>query len=340
MAYAILRTKKLKTRGNIAGCSAHNHRKGNKAENADPTRRHLNEVLVGTDDALADFDKRLEQSGAKPRNSSTVLGVEVVMTASPEAFKDGLSHDQFRRQAMDWLEKKFGKENVINAVLHLDETTPHIQAVVTPIHEGKFNAKHWLGGKAKLSKLQDSYAEAMKPLNLERGIRGSKAKHTTIQKYYGELSKKHQTPKKTLYKFDEPTLKDVLSANSRASFKEKVKIAFKWSLDKLEKGYQPIVNQAKLARLSERKMKQYQQTAKDAVEALEASKDYDIHCQLLAQLEELQAENEQLKEDTAELREKLEEATKRAEHFKKRKHELHRELERYSPSYSLDYEKR
>ncbi len=40
------------------------------------------------------------------------------------------------------------------------------------------------GGRHKLLALQDSYALAMKPLGLERGIRGSQAEHTAVKDYY------------------------------------------------------------------------------------------------------------------------------------------------------------
>jgi hypothetical protein len=44
------------------------------------------------------------------------------------------------------VELQFGEDNIVNFALHLDESTPHVHAVVTPIYEGKLNAKHWTGG--------------------------------------------------------------------------------------------------------------------------------------------------------------------------------------------------
>jgi hypothetical protein len=74
-------------------------------------------------------------------------------------------------------------------ILHRDETTPHLTAFVVPVHPetGKLNASHWLDGREKLQDLQDSYAEAVATHGLERGIAGSKAKHTTVKQFYGAM---------------------------------------------------------------------------------------------------------------------------------------------------------
>jgi hypothetical protein len=57
-----------------------------------------------------------------------------------------------------------------------------------PIDEaGKLNAKQFLGGKAKLTAMQTDFAGAMRGHGLERGLEGSKAKHQSIQDYYGKI---------------------------------------------------------------------------------------------------------------------------------------------------------
>jgi hypothetical protein len=79
---------------------------------------------------------------------------------------------------------------VVRGELHLDESTPHIHAYLVPLDErNKLNCKSIFGGREKLSQFQDSYAAAMKPLGLERGIKRSRATHTEIKKYYGAVAK-------------------------------------------------------------------------------------------------------------------------------------------------------
>lgn len=57
--------------------------------------------------------------------------------------------------ALEAVYKEFGKERVISAVLHLDESTPHVQVVIAPIKDGKLNAKHWLNGAQSCAALRE-----------------------------------------------------------------------------------------------------------------------------------------------------------------------------------------
>ena len=64
---------------------------------------------------------------------------------------------------------------VVAEWVHLDERSPHLHAVVVPLHEGRLNARHFFGGAKKLEALQDEFASLMQPLGLVRGVRGSDA---------------------------------------------------------------------------------------------------------------------------------------------------------------------
>lgn len=79
-------------------------------------------------------------------------------------------------------------DNVIATTIHRDESTPHMIAYVVPLVEGKLNAKHFLGGREKLSDMQTDFAKSVgEPLGLVRGLEGSKAEHQTIKKYYTNI---------------------------------------------------------------------------------------------------------------------------------------------------------
>jgi hypothetical protein len=45
--------------------------------------------------------------------------------------------EEWYNDSMQWLHKTFGKENTVSAVLHMDETTPHIHATIVPIVTGE-----------------------------------------------------------------------------------------------------------------------------------------------------------------------------------------------------------
>ena len=137
------------------------------------------------------FRERLKDQKIR---KNAVHAVEVVLTFSPGAISD----EQIPAWVwanMRWLEKTFGDpKNIIDARLHLDETTPHIHAFVLPIDErGKLNARAFLGGtNNRMSELQTSYAKAMQSFNLERGIskKITKAQHQSSLRWQAEQDKK------------------------------------------------------------------------------------------------------------------------------------------------------
>lgn len=189
MSFAILRTTKLSTWGGIGGSASHTYRQGGMAPNADPSRMHLNRTLVGVPgEVVSDVRRRVEAITEKPR-ANAVLAIEVLCTASPEWF-DGKSEkeiDAWSKRNVAWLRHFFGKENVVHAALHLDESTPHVVAYVVPESEGRLNCRGILGGRERLSDLQTAYAAAMAPLGLQRGVQGSKAEHVPVKQMYAEV---------------------------------------------------------------------------------------------------------------------------------------------------------
>lgn len=187
MPYAILRTAKLKTIGNIGGSLAHNYRE-RETKNADPSKTHENtHSLPNAESVKNTIATRLPEK----RRSDAVLCIEYMISASPEW--TGWNDERqkiFFDQSIQWLENRHGKNNVVATSIHRDETTPHLVAYVVPLDEetGKLNAKKFLGGRATLSKMQTDFANTVEDLGLERGIEGSKAEHTKIKDYYARVN--------------------------------------------------------------------------------------------------------------------------------------------------------
>ncbi len=197
--YAVMRLGKLKSMGEIGGLGRHNERE-RETRNADSRRWGENERLVGTGDWCADVQARLDE--APTVRSNAVLGIEHVLTASPEWFQQGTPAEQrqrladFAERGMGWLRETYGADNVVAAILHRDERTPHIQAVVVPIDErGRLNAYGFIGGpRGRLAELQDTYAAAMRDLGLIRGVRGSVADHETVKEWYAKIQEPTPAP--------------------------------------------------------------------------------------------------------------------------------------------------
>lgn len=196
---AILRVVKLKSFGNVGGSEAHTARL-QETSNADPQKTNIR--LIGDNDQPLEQIVKLKIKSCtkyKPRKNA-VLCSEMFLSASPEYFRphdpslagewDEQRMKDFAEASKNWLLDNYG-DKCVRAELHLDEATPHIHAYIVPVNDKTKQLSHneMFGGSAKecrikLSKLQDSYAAALAPLGIERGVKGSKATHTKVKEYY------------------------------------------------------------------------------------------------------------------------------------------------------------
>ena len=160
--YAILRFSKCKA-GGVASTDRHNERKKSVYKSnpdIDMERSKLNYHLVKPEGTYSSvYKKMISEAGCRTRSNSTVM-VETLITASPD-YISAMSADeqrQFFERAADFIYAKIGKHNIISAVVHMDEKTPHMHLSFCPITEdGRLSAKDILGNKAQLSKWQDEF---------------------------------------------------------------------------------------------------------------------------------------------------------------------------------------
>ena len=210
MGYISIQINKAKGSADT-GASDHIERKS-IPKNADPTRTHLNRELVEFPDGVADrteaISHRIRTAGIRRKiTPDQVSGTHEDMIR----VQDEGRLDEWCDDNLQWLHRTFGKENTVSAVLHMDEHTPHIHATVVPIVTGKrrkarqkqvdgrrtyrkkANAVRLcaddLMSRERLVAYHDSYAAAMAKYGLQRGIRGSEARHTTTSQYYRDLKR-------------------------------------------------------------------------------------------------------------------------------------------------------
>jgi Plasmid recombination enzyme/Protein of unknown function (DUF3991)/Toprim-like len=208
-AKAIMRVGKLKSLGSVGGSEKHTARLQD-TPNADPTKENIRLMGNNNDPSLEEIvlAKISNHTKHKPRKDA-VLCSEIFLSASPEYFRP---HDpsmagewddslmwNFASASKKWLQDNFG-DKCVRAELHLDESTPHIHAYIVPINDKTKQLSHkaMFGGDGrqasiKLSKLQDSYAAALAPLGIERGVKGSQATHTKVKEYYSAVNKEPLT---------------------------------------------------------------------------------------------------------------------------------------------------
>lgn len=188
-SFAILRTAKIKSLGNMGASLQHTFRERD-TPNADPSKLADNTVLVGADTADAVL-KAWHQRAPEKIRKNAVHGLEYFIGGSPEKMHamSRAQQDRYFADALAWLEKRHGKENILSAVIHRDETTPHMTVMAIPLDDkGKLNARRFVGSRKDLSELQTGFAaEVGAAHGLERGQIRSRATHERVQRVYGYI---------------------------------------------------------------------------------------------------------------------------------------------------------
>ncbi|MBC5620364.1 MobV family relaxase [Butyricimonas hominis] len=214
MGYAVLHMEK--TSGTDAAMSAHIERTI-KPKNADESRTHLNRELITFPDGVYNrtqaIQHRLDTAGLTRKiGNNQVRAIRVLLTGTHEDMiritNEGRL-DEWCSDNLKYLADTFGRENIVSAVLHMDEQTPHIHATLVPIVKGERKRKKKeeqvkkryrkkptdtarlcadeIMTRTKLKSYQDTYAQAMSGYGLQRGIDGSEAKHISTRQYYRDL---------------------------------------------------------------------------------------------------------------------------------------------------------
>ena len=204
-AFAILRTEKHKSIAALMGVARHHFREVN-CPTANPLRTPKNMSWGAKSSKEVGFRldgliKEAQAKSSKKFRSDSVKAIEYLLTASPEWWKTATQKNKvaFFDRARRFLREKHGSQNIICEWLHLDERTPHLSVVVAPLHDGKLNAKYFLGGHQKLEELQDGFAKVMEPIGLVRGVRGSESQHLPVSNWWAALNAPAQKPSKGDY---------------------------------------------------------------------------------------------------------------------------------------------
>lgn len=215
MGYAVLHLEKAK--GTDSRMSAHIERTVHP-KNADRTRTHLNRELVqfpeGVRNRTQAIAHRIETAGIRRKVSANqVKAIRILLTGSNKDMKQMEAEGRIEdwcNDSLKWIRETYGEQNLVSAVLHMDEKTPHIHATVIPIVTGerrkaeqeeqngkkKYRKKNPqdvrlcaddVMARHRLKHYQDTYAQAMNKYGLQRGVDGSLAKHISTMQYYKQL---------------------------------------------------------------------------------------------------------------------------------------------------------
>lgn len=128
---------------------------------------------------------RIKELGLSPRKDAVVMNSFVL--GSDKTFFDGLTKIEqynFFSDCYKFFAERYGEENIIAAVVHNDETTPHMHLNIMPVtKDGRLYSKQ-LFDKPQLQQLQTDFYEAVgKRWGLQRGKEGSQKKHLSTAEF-------------------------------------------------------------------------------------------------------------------------------------------------------------
>lgn len=203
MSYAIIRNEKL-TRAQAMGAYKHNERKtkNHSNKNIDSSRTELNYYLKKNElSYIKEFDRIKKKYNLKGqiRSNSNII-CEMVFT-SDQKFFDEIGYEESKRYFTESYNficnyKNLGKQNIISAVVHMDEDTPHMHLLFIPVvhttdKQGnkidKVCCRDFWRGKNSYRDLQNAYFKHIseKGFKLERGelVEVTNREHYSIQEY-------------------------------------------------------------------------------------------------------------------------------------------------------------
>ena len=203
MSYAIIRNEKL-TRVQAMGAYKHNERKtkNHSNKNIDSSKTELNYYLKKNElSYIKEFDKIKEKYDLKGqiRSNSNIM-CEMVFT-SDQKFFDKIGYEESKRYFEESYKficeyKNLGEQNIISAVVHMDEDTPHMHLLFIPVihttdKQGnkidKVCCRDFWKGKNSYRDLQNSYFKHIseKGFKLERGelVEVTNREHYSVQEY-------------------------------------------------------------------------------------------------------------------------------------------------------------
>ena len=111
--------------------------------------------------------------------------------------------EQWAKDVYDWCAKRYGQENIIGFQVHLDESSPHIHALIVPVGQRAKSGRECVMWSAKFGKTRYEYGQILREMHtslydevgskygLERGdsIEGRNVSHLSKRDYIRKLSK-------------------------------------------------------------------------------------------------------------------------------------------------------
>lgn len=226
MGFAVIHMMKI-GKGGLRGIQSHNQREKEPHTNPDidMSRCKDNYELIGggNKNYTQEVNQRINTYAVNTKTvrKDAVVMCNFIVTSDEETMKAMGAEKQraYFDDTLKFLGKRYGSELIVNATVHMDETTPHLHVGLVPVKDGRLSAKN-IFTRTELKSLQTDFAnEVGKKYGLERGIEGSERTHLSEQRFKVKCAEEKQAKiqKDIEYqeKVKEKNEKDINELNNR-----------------------------------------------------------------------------------------------------------------------------
>ena len=189
VGYAVVHMMKIKS-GAVGGIQSHNNREHEPKTNpdVDMSRSEDNYDLIPCDNYKRSIKEKLSNlvESSRAVRKDAVVVCNFIVTSDNETM-DALGADrqrEFFQDSVKWFSDRYGADRVLNATVHMDETTPHLHIGVMPItRDGRLSAKA-IFTKTEMKAIQTEFARDVgEKYGLERGVEGSERTHLSEARF-------------------------------------------------------------------------------------------------------------------------------------------------------------
>lgn len=189
VGYAVVHMMKIKS-GAVGGIQSHNNREHEPKTNpdVDMSRSEDNYDLISCDNYKRSIKEKLSNlvESSRAVRKDAVVVCNFIVTSDNETM-NALGADrqrEFFQDSVKWFSDRYGADRVLNATVHMDETTPHLHIGVMPItQDGRLSAKA-IFTKTEMKAIQTEFARDVgEKYGLERGVEGSERTHLSEARF-------------------------------------------------------------------------------------------------------------------------------------------------------------
>lgn len=189
VGYAVVHMMKIKS-GAVGGIQSHNNREHEPKTNpdVDMSRSEDNYDLISCDNYKRSIKEKLSNlvESSRAVRKDAVVVCNFIVTSDNETM-NALGADrqrEFFQDSVKWFSDRYGADRVLNATVHMDETTPHLHIGVVPItQDGRLSAKA-IFTKTEMKAIQTEFSRDVgEKYGLERGVEGSERTHLSEARF-------------------------------------------------------------------------------------------------------------------------------------------------------------